>query len=67
MGPRFGTHRRPERLPLAGEEVRFVDCELRKPRFPIGLLDKIGKKSHKLSRSFERMLARVFSKRRTAE
>ena len=63
----FGTHRRPERLPLAGNEVRFVDCELRKPRFPIGLLDKIGKRSYKLSRSFERMLVRLFSKRRTAE
>ena len=63
----FGTHRRPKNLPLDGTEVRYVDCELKKPRFPIGLLDKIGKKSHKAARNFERVVFRVFRKRRTAE
>ena len=63
----FGTHRRPENLPLSEAEVRYVDAELRKPYFPISILDKIGKKSHKVSRQIEQWLLRLFTKRQATK
>jgi hypothetical protein len=60
----FGTHRRPENLPVGGGEVRYIDAELKKPRFPIGLLDKAGKKCHKAARTLEQKLKKFFTWRR---
>jgi hypothetical protein len=56
----FGTHRRPERLPLHGADVTFNDAVLRRPRFPIAQLDKAGSAFYKWSRRVESALARVF-------
>lgn len=61
----FGTHRRPERLPLQGADVTFEDAQLRRPRFPIAQFDKVGGRWYKWSRRVESTLARVFLRRKT--
>jgi hypothetical protein len=59
----FGTHRRPERLPLHGSDVTFTDAALRKPRFPIAQFDRLGARWYGWSRRVEKALARVFLRR----
>ena len=59
----FGTHRRPERLPIHGSEVKFEDAVLKKPRFPIAQLDRLGSRWYTWSRKVEATLARVFLRR----
>ncbi len=61
----FRTHRRPERLPLQGEEVNYDDSRLHKPLWPISQLDRWQSGLYKWSRNVERFLARVFLRRRT--
>ena len=60
----FGTHRRPKNLPLQGSTVKFDDSVLKKPRFPIAQIDKIGAPLFKSSRRIEGWLARVFLRRK---
>jgi len=59
----FKTHRRPERLPLHGEEVNFNDATLAKPLWPISQLDSWQSALYRASRSVERYLAKVFLRR----
>jgi hemolysin III len=59
----FRTHRRPERLPLDGAQVTYMDAKLEKPLIPIALLDKWQPHMYKASRAVERYLARVFLRR----
>jgi hemolysin III len=59
----FKTHRRPERLPIAGAQVSFSDIELHQPMFMIRVLDRWGGWCHRSSRRVERFLARLFSRR----
>jgi hypothetical protein len=61
----FLTHRRPERLPLDGAEVNYIDAKLKKPLWPISLLDRWQAGLYKASRSVERYLARIFLRRGT--
>jgi len=35
----FGTHHRPDRMPLDKAEVSYVDSSFRKPRWPISMFD----------------------------
>ncbi len=55
----FQTHRRPFRLPHNGALVNYSDIELKKPRFPISLIDKVQPKMYKTSRSIEKTLAKM--------
>jgi len=59
----FLTHRRPGRLPLAGAEVTYEDGKLRKPLWPISLLDKWKGSLYSRSRRLEKFLGRVFLRR----
>lgn len=59
----FLTHRRPERMPLDGAEVNYFDAKLRRPLWPISLLDRWQAPVYKASRSTERFLARIFLRR----
>ncbi|HLK17075.1 MAG TPA: hypothetical protein VKT78_19880 [Fimbriimonadaceae bacterium] len=59
----FLTHRRPERMPLKGAEVNFHDAKLKKPLWPISLLDRWQGGLYRASRSTERFFARVFLRR----
>ena len=56
----FRTHRRPGRLPLVGAEVSYEDGELRRPLWPIRLLDKWKGNMYHNSRRLEKFLAKVF-------
>jgi hypothetical protein len=58
----FGTHRRPDRLPLQGADVTFADAQLRRPRFPIAQFDKVGASWYKWSRKVEGALVRFFTR-----
>lgn len=62
----FRTHRRPQRLPLRGSEVRYVDVHIKKPIFPVSALDKVSGPLYRSSRRFEAFMARVFLGRKTA-
>lgn len=55
----FRTHKRPELMPLDKHEVRYVDCEIRKPRWPINVIDGWEKGMYKFSRSVERGIGRL--------
>lgn len=55
----FRTHKRPEMLPLDKEQVRYVDCEIAQPRWPISQIDRWEKSMYKFSRSLEGFLARL--------
>jgi hemolysin III len=61
----FRTHRRPERLPLKGAKVTYLDGSLAKPLWPIRLLDRWQAGLTKASRATERFLGKVFLGRRT--
>jgi hemolysin III len=56
----FRTHRRPERMPLRGAEVNYVDSTLAKPLWPISAIDRREAALYKWSRNVERFFARVF-------
>ena len=56
----FRTHRRPEHLPTQGAEVNFIDAQIKKPLWPISLLDRWQAKLFKSSRNIEKVAARVF-------
>jgi hypothetical protein len=56
----FQTHRRPNRLPIDGAEVSYLDVNLKKPLWPIRILDKWGASFYKASRKIEALLARIF-------
>jgi hypothetical protein len=60
----FGTHRRPENMPIQGGEVTFKDAELKRPRFPIAQLDKLGSAFFKWSRKVESSLIGLFTRRK---
>ncbi len=60
----FLTHRRPENLPLDGAEVNFHDAKLKKPLWPIALMDRWQAGLYKASRATERFFARIFLGRR---
>jgi hemolysin III len=62
----FRTHRRPERLPLDGAEVSFDDARLKRPLWPIAMLDRWQAGLYKWSRRVEAFLAKVFLRRRTS-
>ena len=56
----FRTHRRPKHIPLDGASVNFVDATLKKPLWPIALLDRWQSGFYKWSRRVENWAARVF-------
>lgn len=56
----FRTHRRPKNVPLQGAAVNFVDATLKKPLWPIAMLDKWQVKCYKWSRRVEKTLAGLF-------
>lgn len=56
----FRTHRRPERIPLPGAEVNYIDASLPQPRWPVALLDRWQTGLFKMSRKIERFLAKTF-------
>jgi len=60
----FRTHRRPERLPVAGAEVSFTDVSLKPPLFPVSVLDRAGTWAFRASRRIEAVASRIFSRRR---
>lgn len=62
----FRTHRRPRRLPVPGAEVSFADVSLKRPFFPISILDRVEGSFYRGSRRIEKFLARVFLGRRQA-
>jgi hemolysin III len=59
----FRTHRRPKRLPLDGAEVSFSDISLRRPLWPIRVLDRLGAACFRASRRIESICARIFLRR----
>jgi hypothetical protein len=61
----FRTHRRPKRLPVAGAEVSFADIAIKKPLFPISMLDRFSGSFYRGSRKIEAFLARIFLRRRS--
>jgi hypothetical protein len=61
----FRTHRRPKRLPVRGGEVSFQDATIKKPLFPISLLDRVSGPCYRFSRRVEAFLARVFLRRKS--
>jgi hemolysin III len=62
----FRTHRRPRRLPLNGAEVTYDDARLKKPLFPIALLDRWQSGLNRASRAIERYVAKVCLRRTSA-
>lgn len=60
----FRTHHRPERLPLAGAGVSYDDARLKKPLWPIAMMDSWQASFYRGSRKLEKTLARVFLGRR---
>jgi hemolysin III len=62
----FRTHRRPKRLPVPGAEVNFTDAAIKKPLFPVSMLDRFSGPLYKGSRRLEAFLARVFLRRRSS-
>lgn len=56
----FGTHHRPERTPLVGAQVNYVDADMRRPRWPVATLDRWQAKLYQWSRKVEDFAARVF-------
>ncbi|MBV6457779.1 MAG: hypothetical protein HONBIEJF_00899 [Fimbriimonadaceae bacterium] len=60
----FGTYALPERLPLHRAKVNYYDAELRKPRWPISMIDKVQGPIYRGSRSIENWLARLVGLRR---
>jgi hypothetical protein len=60
----FRTHRRPANMPLDGAQVSYVDAEMRKPRWPVALLDRWQAGLYRASRRVEGFAARVFLRRR---
>lgn len=62
----FRTHRRPYRVPVNGAEVNYLDIELKKPLWPISMLDKWQGPMYKTSRKIESFLARIFLRRTRA-
>lgn len=60
----FGTHRRPERMPLHQAEVSYVDSRLKKPRWPISMFDRWQGGWARTARKIEHFLAAVFLRHR---
>ncbi len=58
------THRRPARLPLHGAKVTFRDAALKRPAWPIFLLDRWQGGSYRWARKIENWAAAVFLGRR---
>jgi len=56
----FGTHHRPQRTPLVGSQVNYFDADMRRPRWPVAMLDKWQVKLYQWSRKVEDAAARVF-------
>jgi len=59
----FRTHRRPENMPLDGAEVNFIDATLKKPRWPVAVLDRWQAGLFKASRKIEAFAAKLFLRR----
>ena len=60
----FRTHKRPHMLPVHQGQVRYIDCQISQPRWPISAIDKWEKPLYKFSRGFEGFLARMFGIRK---
>ena len=63
----FRTHRRPENLPLQGAEVNYFDAKLKKPLYPIAIMDRWQGAWNRRSRKLEAALIRLFSRRQQSE
>lgn len=61
----FGTHRRPVNMPLDGADVNYLDVAMKRPRWPISMIDRWQAGFYRASRKAERFIARLF-RRRTA-
>lgn len=61
----FRTHRRPNNIPLQGSQVSYNDVWMKKPVWPISMLDKWQGPIYKWSRRVEQKCARIFLRRKT--
>jgi hemolysin III len=59
----FRTHRRPKRLPLPGAFVSYVDVTIKKPLFPVSLLDRCSGWFYRSSRKIEAFAFSLFSRK----
>jgi hemolysin III len=59
----FRTHRRPPRLPVPGAQVNYRDAQMKRPVWPISMLDKWQHKMVPWSRKFERWCTKIFLRR----
>lgn len=56
----FGTHHRPVNIPVKGAQVDFRDAAMKRPYWPIRVLDKWQGPMFRAARATERFLARLF-------
>jgi hypothetical protein len=63
----FGTHHRPQRTPLVGAQVNYFDADMRRPRWPVAMLDKWQVKLYQWSRKVEDIAAKIFLGSRKAK
>lgn len=59
----LGTHRRPGRLPLHGAQVSYQDAALKRPSWPIVVLDRWQGGLYRLARRVEKWAAATFLRR----
>lgn len=60
----FRTHRRPGNLPLQGASVSYFDAAMKRPYWPIALLDRWQAGLYRWSRRVEAWSAQVFLRRK---
>lgn len=56
----FRTHHRPTRTPLVGAHVNYSDADMRRPRWPVAVLDRWQAGLYQWSRKVENFAARIF-------
>ena len=61
----FGTHHRPERMPLNKAQVSYVDSHFRRPRWPISQMDRWQGGLARTSRRIEHFFASIFVPRQS--
>jgi hypothetical protein len=59
----FRTHRRPERLPVHKAEVAYTDAILKRPAWPVSMLDQWQGSWYRVSRRIEKLVAHLVLRR----
>ncbi|MDI9635565.1 hypothetical protein QPK87_14140 [Kamptonema cortianum] len=59
----FRTHHRPKNVPVQGAMVDFADADMKRPIWPINMVDGWEAGMYKWSRKIESIVARIFGKR----